>query len=70
MGEGQRKYSVVDERSGEAVVEYLPSRAKARLAKRELEYKNRAENGFRPTPSRYWVETDIDHKNGAGIYLH
>ena len=68
--EVQNKYAVVDKQTTEVVARGLRTRREARLVKRDLEYKNLAANNHQPLPSRYFVETDVDHPNGPGIYLH
>ena len=67
---GLRRYALIDKETQAVVKEGIATRAAARVAKRELEYKVRAANDFRNTPSRYMVETDIDHPAGGGIYIH
>ena len=68
--EQNNRYVVVDKQTTQVVVSGLKTRKDARNAKRDLEYKNEVANNFRKTPSRYFVETDVDHPNGAGIYSH
>ena len=68
--DSHNNYVIIDSTTETAVVEQLRTRKEARLKKRELEYAHRAANGFHPVPSRYYVETGSDNKNGAGIYLH
>lgn len=68
--EKTKRYVVVDKTTTQVVAEGIKTRQAARIAKRELEYKNKADNQFRPVPSRYYVETDVDHPSGAGIYYH
>lgn len=68
--EGQNKYAIIDKNTTLVVVRGLQTRKQARLAKRDLEDKNLAENNHQPLPSRYFVETDVDHPNGSGIYQH
>jgi hypothetical protein len=70
MEETQNKYAVVDKTTTAVVLRGLKTRQAARIAKRELEYKHRAANEHRNLPSRYFVETDVDHPYGPGIYLH
>ena len=71
MGDEQNKrYAVIDKTTQSVASEGHKTRNAARMAKRDLEYKHRAANGFRPTPSRYFVETDVDHPSGPGIYYH
>ena len=65
-----RKYVVIDKQTTTVVAEHLATRQAARIKKRELEYAHRVANELRNMPSRYFVETDIDHPAGAGIYLH
>jgi hypothetical protein len=65
-----KRYVVIDKQTTQVVVDNLRTRDAARIAKRDLEYKHREANEFRNMPSRYFVETDIDHPSGAGIYLH
>ena len=64
------KYVLIDKETQEVVHQGIRTRQEARILKRELEYKHSAANDFRPMPSRYFVETDVDHPSGAGIYLH
>lgn len=64
------KYVVVDKRTEAVVLKGLATRQAARLAKRELEYQEKAANNHRNMPSRYYVETDVDHPAGVGIYYH
>lgn len=70
MEEKKRKYVIVDKQTTAVVMTHLQTRQEARLKKRELEYQHRAANGFRNIPSRYFVETDVDHSAGAGVYYH
>lgn len=65
-----RRYVVIDKSTEQVVVEDLRSRQSARIAKRQLEYAAREANGFVQSPSKYYVETDVDHPRGAGIYSH
>lgn len=65
-----KKYAVIDESTQTVVSEGHSTRQAARLAKRDLDYKASAANGFRNTPSHYYVESDVDHPKGAGIYYH
>lgn len=65
-----RRYVVIHKESTKVAASGLKSRKLARTKKRELEEQYRQTNGFRPTPSQYFVETDIDHPAGAGIYSH
>lgn len=67
---GTNKYVVIDKDTQVAVREGLRTRQEARIAKRELEYAHKAANNFRPVPSRYFVESGIDHPAGAGNYYH
>lgn len=68
MDEAKNKYAIVERSTTLIVSRGFHSRQAARIAKRELEYKIRAANEHRNMPSHYYVETDIDHPNGAGIY--
>ena len=67
---GDNKYAVIDKSTQQVVQRGLKTRQLARIAKRELEYKESAANSFHPRPSRYFVESDIDHPQGAGVYYH
>lgn len=66
----EANYVVIDTQSESQVGSGFRTRNLARLFKRELEYKHKAANGFRTIPSRYYVETGLSNKNGAGIYSH
>ncbi len=68
--EQKKNYAVIDKHTQTVVAQNLRTRKEARLAKRELEQTHRAANEHRMMPSRYFVETDVDHPNGAGIYSH
>lgn len=70
MEEKKRKYAIIDKQTTNVVVDHLQTRQEARILKRELEYKHRAANEFRNMPSRYFVETDVDHPAGPGLYYH
>ena len=61
------KYQVIDRQTELIVQEGFATRAAARQAKKELELKL-ADGQNRP--SVYAVETGVDNKRGAGIYLH
>lgn len=64
------RYLVYDDSKLSIVEQGFSSRSAARMFKRELDYKLKAENQFRNTPSPYKVFTDNDHPRGSGIYLH
>lgn len=64
------RYVVIDKQTEAVVVKGLRTRQDARIAKRELEFKHRAENSHHAMPSRYYVETDVDHPAGVGLYYH
>jgi len=65
-----KRYRIVDSTTEEVVAEDLQTRQAARMLKRQLEYKHRACNSFHAMPPRYYVETDIGHPAGPGIYYH
>lgn len=67
---GLNKYRVIDRASSAVIAVGFGTRAAARQAKRELEFKAQQEANSEHRPSVYAVETDVDHRDGGGIYLH
>ena len=64
------RYFVFDEVNEVVVEGGFATRSQARMFKRDLDYKTKAANQFRNTPSNFKVYTDMDHPRGPGIYLH
>lgn len=65
-----KKYAVIEAATQMVVSDGHNTRQSARIAKRELDYKDSAADNFRNKPSRYYVESDVDHPKGAGVYYH
>lgn len=69
MEEKTRRYAVIDKQTQIVVRDGIRTRMDARYIKRQFEAKWQAESGAK-MPSRYFVESDIDHPAGAGVYYH
>lgn len=67
---GLNKYRIVDRATDKVTAVGFGTRAAARQAKRELEYQAQVATNSEHRPSAYAVYTDVDHRDGGGIYLH
>lgn len=67
---GLHNYRIVDRATKGILAVGFGTRAAARQAKRELEFKACQEANSENRRPVYAVETDVEHSKGAGIYLH
>ena len=65
-----KKYVVIAKDTETVVEDNIDTRALARIIKKKFEKAKQEETGSDKRPSAYFVETDVDHPAGAGIYIH
>ena len=65
-----KRYLVISKETEAVVAKDIGTRKDARLIKKKLELEKQSETGSVNRPSAYFVETDVDHPSGPGLYTH